>query len=806
MPNCLHCGNAIPSNTAAADYCCLGCAYVHDLLHQQGLDQFYDLRGQQPLPPVNPQTLRERDYSWLDELIPPTENKDVHLTLAVQGISCIGCVWLINHLFTTQPGAQHLHIQTSRSELHLDFNPRQFDLIQFAKTLQQFGYLVGKSDPTSASQVESSSFNQRLGLCAAFAMNTMAFSLPSYLGMDRDFMFASWFDIITACSATLSLLVGGSYFATRSYLSLRLGLLHMDTPITLGILAAWAGSMYGWLASIPTLKYFDFVSIFIFLMLGGRWLQQVALERNRRRLLQSSAIPEKITRIATSGTAESIPLAAIQPLDQLRINPGDICPVDSLLISPEGSLSLEWINGESQAATRTIGQNIPSGALNIGTQSFDVTASETWSQSLLQRLLQSREPAENAPLFNAALMRAYLIIVILIGIGGASWWWINGHDIALALQVMISVFVVSCPCALGVAAPYADDLAASWMERLGVFVRTSNLWPRLARIKKIIFDKTGTLTLENPTLTNPEALRQLTVEQRHALHHLTTSNLHPVSRSLFDHIGPIQTTTVKIPITITETTGFGLSYIDDDQHHWSLGRPGWRSITPSQQPGDTEFTCDGKTLAIFTFTDALRPETIQACNTLHQQGHDLYLFSGDREQKVALIASTLHIPPTHWHSQMTPQDKAQRVHSLNQLDTLFIGDGANDSLAIEAALCAGSPVTGRNFLEHKADFYFLGNSLRFIPTLLNVAHRRRRAVRSVFAFALLYNLAAILLSLTGMMNPLLAAILMPASSAITLAIARAIFGKPPGQTTAMPPSARHIPAPSIDAPRPALSF
>ena len=126
---------------------------------------------------------------------------------------------------------------------------------------------------------------------------------------------------------------------------------------------------------------------------------------------------------------------------------------------------------------------------------------------------------------------------------------------------------------------------------------------------------------------------------------------------------------------------------------------------------------------------------------------------------------------------MTPSEKAARVFALNQTDTLYIGDGANDSLALEAALCGGSPVTGRNFLEHKADFYFLGNSLRFTSTLLDVALRRQKAVRLVFIFALIYNLGAIALSLSGYMSPLLAAILMPLSSLVTLGIARMTFGR-----------------------------
>jgi Cu2+-exporting ATPase len=144
--------------------------------------------------------------------------------------------------------------------------------------------------------------------------------------------------------------------------------------------------------------------------------------------------------------------------------------------------------------------------------------------------------------------------------------------------------------------------------------------------------------------------------------------------------------------------------------------------------------------------------------------------------KVERVAAMLSLKKGEWQAEMTPDDKARWVRGLNQDDTLFIGDGANDSLALEAAFCGGSPVTGRSFLEHKADFYFLGNSLRFVSTLLEVAHLRQRAVRRVFTFALAYNLGAVVASLGGWMSPLLAAVLMPLSSVATLMLARMTFG------------------------------
>ncbi|MCE9518073.1 MAG: heavy metal translocating P-type ATPase metal-binding domain-containing protein [Verrucomicrobia bacterium] len=762
--SCLHCGTPVPPDRTR--FCCAGCEHVFTLLTEGGFDNFYNLRGNSTLAPVPPQALRERDWQWLEELAAQAEARtsdasSVQLDLAVQGLSCLGCVWLIDSVFKPLAGAQRIEIQPTRGLMRVTWHRGVFNFTDFARRVQQFGYLLGKGGAVPAGEVFS--LGRRTGVCAAFALNAMAFSLPAYLGMERTFLFASWFDLIAACSATLALLVGGSYFAQRSFAALRRGVLHIDTPITLGIAAAWLGSMAGWLGGVNELRYFDFVAIFIFLMLAGRWLQQSAVERNRRRLLQSTSIPESVTKTDAAGNKEIVPIAQLARGDVLLIKPGEVFPVTCTLQSPHATLSLEWINGESEAASRNEGQHIPSGALNIGTLTVEATSLEPWDTSLLHQLADTTAATSSAPLL-AGLLSGYLAAVVLIGIAGFAYWFAHGADAGHALQIMISVFVVSCPCALGVATPFADDMAATTMERLGVFVRAAGIWQKLARVRTIVFDKTGTLTMENPQLINPEALDALNAPEKSALRVLVAANLHPVSRSLFEALGAMPE---KHNMTVEEIIGQGVKFTDDQGKTWSLGRPGSRA-----EEADTIFTRDGVELAAFRFRESLRPQTVAAFDTLRRKHFAMHLLSGDRTEKVARTAQLLQIPPASWRAEMTPAEKAAQVAALDPQRTLYLGDGANDSLAFAEALCTGSPVTGRNFLEHKADFYFLGNSLRFLPDLLDTASRRRRAVRQVFAFAVTYNIVTIIVSLTGHMSPLLAAILMPLSSLATIGIVR----------------------------------
>jgi P-type Cu2+ transporter len=212
----------------------------------------------------------------------------------------------------------------------------------------------------------------------------------------------------------------------------------------------------------------------------------------------------------------------------------------------------------------------------------------------------------------------------------------------------------------------------------------------------------------------------------------------------------------------------GLSFADAEGHVWSLGRhPGGTS--------DSIFTRDDASLASFNFRDQLRDESISEVQRLQQRRLDVFILSGDREAKVAETAAQLSLARDHWQHSLTPDQKAAWVREHDAHDTLYVGDGANDSLAFDAASCAGSPVTGRSFLEHKADFYFLGHSMRFATGLLDVAAQHRKAVHRVFAFALSYNIATVVAGLLGHLSPLAAAVLMPLSSVATLSLVAITF-------------------------------
>ncbi|RYD75113.1 MAG: ATPase P, partial [Verrucomicrobiaceae bacterium] len=380
---CLHCGTDFRPTSHRPDFCCAGCQFVHDLITKNGLGQFYDLQ-EEGVQPVKSLVFQKRDYTWLEELVATAEATPIaSLQLDLQGLSCIGCVWLIEKVFSRKAGALSVRVDPTLGQIEFRWKTGVFDLLAFARELQSFGYLVGPAGKTTTAT--SRALVPRLGLCAALTMNTMLFTLPSYLGMEATEQFAGLFNRLSLILGTLSLLIGGSYFFVRSWKSLKQGVLHIDLPISIGLLAAYAGSVYAFSQNAHGFVYFDFVSTFTFLMLVGRWLQQKAVERNRAHLLAAQADPAPVKRVEND---ERVPVAELRSGDQFVIEPGHLVPVRSRLLSDGATLGMEWINGESEAAVAQRGRIIPAGAVNCGQNPVECEGLEAWSDSMLSKLLK----------------------------------------------------------------------------------------------------------------------------------------------------------------------------------------------------------------------------------------------------------------------------------------------------------------------------------------------------------------------------------------------------------------------------------
>lgn len=781
---CRHCGaELINDNMRTSGFCCAGCSYVYRLVHEHGLDSYYRIKNAITTP-VDAAVFQSRDFSWLEQLQAEAENAaegaTPRLVLGIQGISCAGCVWLIERLFQQLPGARQINVNAQLGEMELQWTAGEFSAAGFGRELHAFNYLVGPPD-TNAAEPESRPLIRRIGLCAAFALNVMLFTLPTYFGMEQSFEYARLFGTLSLLFGTLAFLVGGGYFIQRAWQGLRLRILHIDLPISLGLIGAYLGSLYGWFTAKETYVYFDFVSTFVVLMLIGRWAQVMAVERNRRRLLARQPRLQELTLLHADGSTSTIRPDALQTGQQFLLRAGQQLPVESQLGPLSGTFSLASINGESEPRTFQPGQRVPAGAVNLGLDPVALIARQIWADSLLAELTQTRVTPGTRHVLLERIIQGYLIGILSVAAGAAMYWYFNTGDILLTGAVVTAVLVVSCPCAIGLAFPLAEEMAAVALRRRGVFVRESSLWTKLARVRRIVFDKTGTLTLETPVLQNPEAISTLTTTARNALYTLVYNSPHPVSQCLLENLLATGSTPEMQAGDVRETIGQGVELGD-----WSLGRSGWKTAATNNK--GTALVHAGRLIAQFETLDSVRADAVAEMTALKSRGLDLHILSGDQTGKVWALARALEIPTAHAHGGMTPQDKAEWLTNHDRQDTLMLGDGANDSLAFDAAYCRGTPVVHRGILEQKADFYYLGRGIGGIRALFEINAVRRRTEFVILIFSVLYNLLAVGLAVTGQINPLVAAILMPVNSLLTLLLVstgmKPAFGRDSAESSA----------------------
>ncbi|MCP4572172.1 MAG: HAD family hydrolase [bacterium] len=767
---CLHCGNPLGRFWSPEDgpFCCRGCHGVYEMIHQEHLDRFYDLKPDSHSPAA---ALRPGNFDWLDALLAGVVDRPgpVRLDLDIQGVHCAACVWLIEELFKREDAGTQLRINSALGKVEVAWDTSRGDLKDFLAEVEKFGYRLGP--PRKDGPRQSRALLMRMAVAIAMALNVMMFSLSYYFGLDAgDGSLYYFFGWLSLALATVSLIAGGGVFFKGALAGLRRRVLHLDVPISLGMILAYAGSVWGFLHGGPEQAYFDSLTVFIALMLVGRWAQEHILERNRNSLLDASGAENLTVKRLMDGEPDPLPATEVRQDDELWIAPGDLLPVAAILMRRQAEVSLDWITGESDRVTFVPGDTVPAGAFNLSDHGFAATSAEDFADSRLQDLLTTTSitDEEFRPRWWHRIAGWYVSAVLGAAVIGFAAWFGTGPT--QALKVTISILVVTCPCALGLATPLAEELVHGALRRSGVFLRKSGFLEKALAVRSILLDKTGTLTMGDlvPDAASRSALSDLDGRARAVLHQMTARSNHPTSRCLARALRDLPADDDDERIAgpagedLTETPGAGLALALPDGL-WRLGRPDFAADGPAL-PGRTLFTRDGAVLADLALSEEFKLDAADEVAFLHDQGYEIHLLSGDAQAKVDAAAAELGVPAELARGGLTPEAKAARVRALDHRDTLMVGDGLNDSPSFEAALCAATPAVDRPVLPGKADFFFLGDGIAAIRRSLQAAHHLRRVVRDNLAIAILYNVAAVGLCLAGLVTPVVAAIIMPVSS------------------------------------------
>lgn len=778
--DCLHCGQSVaPSSTSA--YCCLGCEAVHAALSDGDLLRYYDLRGERA-EPVGDLHLERRDKLWLEPIADQLAacDKPTQLTLGVQGLRCAACVWLIQELFQRESQGDHILVNAGRGTLSLHVAPT-FPLRRFIANIERFGYLVGAArDASDRLETRSNDLLVRLGVCAALAANTMMFTFAVYLGLPKGPLH-SFLHSLSFGLTSLSVLIGAPTFVRSAWHAVRSRLLHLDVPIAAGILLTYTAACWSFLSGETDAAYYDSLSVFIALMLLGRYLQTRIVANNQSRLLMNTGADAVMTRRVEGDVVSLIAASELREGDVLLISPGDLVPVACTLLTDNARCSLDWITGESDPISYENTAAIPAGAFNVGDRAFRARATESFAASALRELLASpdRDQDDRRTSNGDAFARIYVPTVVVAATAGLAYWWWQTGTLEAGLSVATAVCVVTCPCAIGIATPLAHDLVLGRLRRAGLFVRSTTLLDRLTAVTRVVFDKTGTLTTGRLQLANPSALDHLSNEARDALYTMSASSVHPKSvaihRALHERGGKL------LPATeVTEQAGQGL-VARVNATEYRLGR---RDFVVGDAGDDLCFGSNGTVLTELTTIEDVRHDSRRELATLGELGYETWILSGDQPSRVASLATDLHVPDSRALGGQSPSDKASWIKAHDQRNTLMVGDGINDSLAVREAYCSGTPSIDRAFMPGRTDFYFVTAGLAPITLALTLARRLARVTKLNQGFAIAYNVGTVGLSLAGLMRPWMAAVLMPLSSLVVLAWTTALLHEGRGRRDA----------------------
>ncbi len=766
---CIHCGTEL-AVTARSAFCCAGCEHVYELLKGESLGLFYELGGGRSSP-VDAPAARKRDHKWI-EALEARRSRISHqpIDLDIQGVHCAGCVWLLEELFRRHAGAGRVVVNPTLGRVTLAVTDA-FSLESYVTDVERFGYRLGP--PLKAHEARASNLLLRFGICLALAMNAMIFSIAIYAGLREGPLFQLFQSIVLALS-TLSLLVGGPVFFRAAWQGLRRGVAHLDLPIALGLLFAFAGSVYSFVYRRGEGSYFDTLNVFIALMLLGRYLQERVLERNKQLLLASDGADGLFTRRIRAGEVALVPCTDVALGDALLIAPGDLVPVAATPRGHGARFSLDWITGESAIRSYEADETVPAGAFLAGTEAVTLVATESFAGSALLTLLQSPRVGETAranekpratPWWQR-LARLYVGAVFLTAALGFVFTLARGAGVGMAMDVTTAILVVTCPCAFGIATPLAYELAQSGLRRAGLYVRSPGFLDRATQVTRVVLDKTGTLTTGSLIAHRVWASPGMSEVEMGVLFNMVARSTHPKSAAVKRALGggfPF-----RGELAVVEHAGLGLE-LHEHGVVYRFGALAWSApaavmLLPEGIDADVAFSVDGVLRVAYRTVEQLRPNAAEDVRALREAGYEVDLLSGDTELRVREAARIAGIADDHAFGARSPEGKASWLRDRDRGDTLMVGDGINDALVVDAAHCSGTPAVDRPFMPTRADFYFTTAGLAPIRLALAAARELARVTHRNLVIAIVYNLVAVALACTGRMSPLVCAVFMPASS------------------------------------------
>lgn len=772
--------------------CCVGCQAVAQAISANGLADYYSNRDALPnspreaLPEVMDQ-LRLFDHAdFQKSFVRALGEREKEASLLLEGITCSACIWLNEQHLAKLKGVTGVDINYASRRARVRWDDSLIHLSDILAAIGAIGYRAYPYDPAkneALARKERRDALWRVWVAGFGMMQVMMYAIPVYLARDGD-MTADIESLLRWASLVLTLPVifySAAPFFRNAWRDLKIRRVGMDVPVALGVGGAFLASVWATLVTDGEV-YFDSVTMFIFFLLGGRFLEMNARQRAvgvteaLAKLLPAFA--ERLPGYPADRNPVRIVAADLSPGDVLLVRAGDTIPVDGRVLEGHSSSNESLLTGESLPVSKAPGDEVTGGAINVESPLI-ISVEQVGEGTRLSAIVRLMERAatekprlvELADKIASRFVAALLVIAVVVAI---VWWQLDPHK---ALWITVSVLVVTCPCALSLATPIALTVASGAMAREGLLVTRGYAIETLARASHFVFDKTGTLTRGVMHLMDVLVLSSLPEKDCLALAAaLEQSSEHPLAAALRAGAGAADAIALD---EVSNIPGSGIAGRWNGQEV-RVGRPEFVAALHGQpmpvegkafaERGDTVVAmgCGSGWLALFAIGDEVRGEAAALVADLKAKGRTVVLLSGDAQAAALRVAGVLGIEEVQ--AGMSPQDKHDYVTTLQSKGAVvaMVGDGVNDAPVLAQAQVSIAMGGGSHLARTQADLILLSNNLDHLRRGIVLSVRTLQVIRQNLVWSFAYNLVALPLAMLGYVTPWIAGIGMSGSSLLVV--------------------------------------
>lgn len=781
-PLCFHCKENITDELLIFDekpFCCEGCKTVYRILNDNDLVAYYSLDEEAG---VSQRNQKSKNYDFLDDpsvterLVDFQDENTTKVTWLLPQMHCSSCIWLLEHLYKINPAIFSSKVNFLRKEISLSFHHQEISLRHIATMLDEIGYapeinladLEKRDDPNR--QTVDRSLTYKIGLAGFAFGNIMLLSFPEYLGLDKTadktmYTVFGYFNLVLAIPV---LLYSARDYIISAWQGIKRRNLNIDVPLALGIFALFFRSAYE-IVTGEGAGFMDSFAALIFLLLTGKWFQQktyyhLSFERDYKSYFPISAT------VRSNGAEVSRAVNLLEIGDTILVRNQEIIPADGVILKGAANIDYSFVTGEAEPILRGSGEKVFAGGRQIG-EAIEVTLTKKVSQSYLTQLWNSEVFKETKSHISLLADKAgkYFTAVVLIVSTVAFFYWLP-QDMGTAIDAATAVLIIACPCAVALAIPFTMGNILRIFGRNDFYLKNTAVLEGFDMVDAVVFDKTGTITRRMDS--SIEMRGNFTLKRLHIVKSLTRHSNHPLSRQLFDFI---ESNEKVLDIkNFEERTGEGLRG-EAEGKKVVLGSRSWLKANGIEAQQITDFdgiteggvlvAIDNELIGYFIFKNIYREGFENVVQFFKKEGKSLYVLSGDNERERDFL--THYFEEKHLHFGQTPADKLKFVQNLQRegKKVLMLGDGLNDAGALRQSDVGIVISENTNNFSPACDGILHAKRFADLPDLVELAKGGTTIVNRAYKIAFFYNVIGLSYAVSGNLLPVIAAILMPLSSA-----------------------------------------